>query len=122
MKKDEILNMPAGREMDALIAEKVMGHKWGTAECDILIYSETTKKGQPCLFSPDGSPVLEHYSTDIAAAWLVKEKMCGYMLDDSGIYFRFVENLGARANDIIFHLNPPAICRAALLAVMERDE
>src|SRR5512139_113235 len=28
MKREEILNMPAGREMDALIAEKVMGwHK-----------------------------------------------------------------------------------------------
>ena len=86
--------------MDVLIAEMIF--------CD-------TKK------SWDWEFTLPSYSADIAAAWLVKEKMCGYMLDDSGIYFRFVENLGARANDIIFHINPLAICRAALLAVMDGE-
>jgi len=76
--------MPAGRELDALVAEKVMGWRitawndgepWGNrevfppfepingipADCDCISHSEA---GEP-----------PHYSTDIAAAWEVVEKM-----------------------------------------------
>lgn len=58
MTRDEILAMPAGREMDALITEKVMsGH---------------VKRRS------DGTPhylTWTPYSTDMGAAWEVVEKM-----------------------------------------------
>lgn len=73
--KDEILNMPAGREMDVLIAEKAMGYEWGVAECEMLFFSERIEKGAPCLFSPDGSPFVEYYTEDMNAAWLLAESM-----------------------------------------------
>ena len=64
--------MKAGRELDALIAEKVMGDrlikrgKWrGYWDCGRgMHYSDE-----------DGGPL--HYSTDIAAAWRVVEKLHG---------------------------------------------
>jgi hypothetical protein len=64
MTKDEILNMPAGREMDALIAEKLMGYV----------------NGRKCYRYADNSgdwwtTHIPHYSTDIEAAWEVLEKM-----------------------------------------------
>ena len=52
--------MKPGRELDALVAEKVMDN-------EIQRYVRGTL---PCLFSN-----LPHYSTDIKAAWEVVEKM-----------------------------------------------
>lgn len=55
--------MEAGRELDALIAEKVMGLERCGCKCGLFLneYHE---------------PFLEpHYSTDIAAAWEVVEKL-----------------------------------------------
>jgi len=43
MIKSEILDMPAGRKLDALIAEKIFGYKWVEG---ILAF------GAPCLISP----------------------------------------------------------------------
>jgi hypothetical protein len=55
----------AGREMDALIAEKVFGHDRGFPE--VL--------GERWIAFPER--VLPRYSTDIAAAWPVLEKVHG---------------------------------------------
>jgi len=72
MTKDEILNMPAGREMDALIAEHVMGWKkiviggvsWYLREGPLgMSYQYMTQAGD---FAP---------SEDIAAAFQVVAKM-----------------------------------------------
>ncbi len=57
-----------GRELDALIAEKVMGH-------DIKLIKTTFVPGAACAIYS-----LEPYSTDIAAAWQVVE---------SGIFIEF---------------------------------
>lgn len=63
--------MKAGRELDALVAEKVMG-----------IDVQYTAVGHP--YFGDGillrKPVL-HYSTDIAAAWLVVDHMNSIKMD-----------------------------------------
>lgn len=65
--------MKPGRELDALVAEKVMGIKLPTA----LIY-------RPCDV-PDPKVlddiILPHFSTDIAAAWEVVEKMKSFQLN-----------------------------------------
>jgi hypothetical protein len=59
----------AGRELDALVAEKVMGADPSTVHWHL---SNAT-------FLVDGKwvdvPPVPHYSTDIAAAWEVVEKM-----------------------------------------------
>jgi len=51
--------MKPGRELDALIAERVMGGR------------KIDDPGKP--FGLGGAP---HYSTDIAAAWEVVERLC----------------------------------------------
>jgi hypothetical protein len=102
--------MKAGRELDALIAEKVMGF-------DKRIVSKV-----------DGMPYADvlHYSTQIADAWLVVEKFPNVAIfgpndswlvrfsdDDGSIYTHPVDE-PARADTA-----PLAICLAALKAVDE---
>lgn len=67
--------MKAGRELDALVAEKVMGESW----CQLMKDGEATSETGPrkCLCGAIGYPYEHHrpYSTDIAAAWEVVEKI-----------------------------------------------
>ena len=116
MTRDEILAMKAGRELDALVAEKVMGVKnmeqW-------LINHRMDETGQ--------------YSTDIAAAWEVVEKMRQRFRDSSKtVLFGCHENLAGNWTaywyqstdtmppqwEAISESLPEAISKAALLAVM----
>ena len=137
MTRDEILAMPAGIEMDVLIATKVMGWKryvntaWSSfAQQRDGAEQVTWVEGDLNTFraSDDWSP-----STDISAAWEVVYKLhpdhsiqidfddpetveeikwyCG--LYTKGEPFRDYE---ARADTA-----PLAICRAALLTVIEKS-
>lgn len=147
--------MPAGREMDALVAEKVMGLKrhsiikaqiggfckpgcdgsseddeysgcscnekgdgWKCKWCDSLWHSKPTREASMdnfCRF-------FRSYSTDIAAAWEVVEKIGGMLNLTSNPYNGSGE---WRASFNSPNPNPPgyaltaqlAICRAALKAV-----
>ena len=101
MTRDEILNMPAGREMDELIAK--------------IIYPDAIE-----------FYVFPNYSTDIKAAWDVVEKIkdnvfCIYWKDrpdihDWGIQLEAVDSYSG--SEIVYgETFPLAICRAALLAV-----
>ena len=119
MNKDEILNMSAGREMDMLVGEKVMG--W--------IYNQLgdawIREGQPWV----GCDAF-HPSTDISAAWDVVEKLhSDFSIDLSyddpqtiepikwccELYAKSepYQDYEARADSA-----PLAICRAALLATL----
>jgi hypothetical protein len=105
MTREDILAMPAGRELDALVAEKVMGYKY-TSDFDRL-------------FKP---------STDISAAWEVVEKFNTYRMQklrdndhrlvDGKVHQCF---LGKNGNCAYGHTAPEAICKAALLAVLEES-
>lgn len=75
----------AGRELDVLVAEKVMGYRWHAWEHSgsftYLIEPGDEDLGETSIARRRGG-VLEasqysgaHYSTDIAAAWLVVERM-----------------------------------------------
>jgi hypothetical protein len=95
--------MPAGREMDALVAEKVMGNKLeygcfiddGYADdcvtdiCDCAIaeslHKEKEKFPDKCQYWRELDPL--PYSTDIAAAWEVVKK-----LKEKGWSFRYSNN------------------------------
>lgn len=115
--------MKPGRELDALIAEKVMG--WPTFAPQALgllnnhlLFGQT--KGEQCLIcarNDDTKECLPHFSTNIAAAWTVVEKL--YMLvwreDLDGTWGArslkyMIEKTGISRSDSA----PHAICLAAL--------
>jgi hypothetical protein len=132
MKRNEILKMPAGREMDVLIAEKVMKYKPGTFGVDAPVKSQHGD----WIVRP-----VPFYSTDIAAAWEVVNKIHtmvdGHsgLLDDDQNYLTLVGGDWAATFGVVFdddewydHLGewplaakaetaPLAICRAALLVI-----
>lgn len=122
MNRDEIINMPAGREMDALIAEKVMGwHKvkyLGTMDwCD--------DSGEQPYTVGAWKP-----SQDIEAAFgMVDEMTYGedfeFVMGTSRIHGWFAEfkkeGVAISENRVNTKTLCVAICRAALLAVMEAE-
>lgn len=124
MTRDEILNMPAGRALDALIEHHIIKTQVPRNSDGHLSRSWVDGYGYENTF----------YSTDIAAAWDVVEKLkrdgfiwksngnesCGNLIysfsfakDDGGYeeYFQTFDS-GITENSL-----PLAICRAALLAV-----
>ena len=123
--------MNAGRELDALVAEKVMGWVWMKEVSTIFLFERTLL---PPLFeskvdhSGDDAfiimPEIPDYSTDIAEAWEVVEKLKHLAFNvhhryNTGVwtaYFTDGEELFACAEDITGEA-PLAICLAALKAV-----
>ena len=121
MTREEILNMPAGREMDALIEENIFNRT--LCANDVASYIKT----------PNGYEDLrwhKNYSTNISAAWEVAE----HLREELGTCKFFIVVDPKKGNNIraIFdpilddeHFEasaetaPLAICRAALLAVMK---
>ena len=88
--------MKAGRELDALVAEKVMGWEWyAIIGINVLVPPEHYLRERPILATPgkhgaetdidsyrfaDSTqgrqmPIVARYSTDIAAAWQVVDEL-----------------------------------------------
>lgn len=75
--------MTAGRELDALVADGVMGIVWDESRCRMCgwLVAQTQEQGctkDLCAFvEPPATRADEpaHYSTDIAAAWKVVDRM-----------------------------------------------
>ncbi|GAB7057397.1 hypothetical protein JCM16163A_41460 [Paenibacillus sp. YK5] len=119
LSREEILAMPSGRELDVLVAEKVMR---GTAHT--YVFNNKTINGMMVPIE-NGTRIsrIPHYSTDISAAWEVVEKM---KRND----WVFVINSISEEWTALFYLDrihehevtcnsaPEAICKAALLAIM----
>jgi hypothetical protein len=118
---DKIDDLQAGRELDALIAEKVMGIKCGACLQD----------GQLEPITMDWREI-PHYSTDIAAAWEVVEKaylvIRPSLLHGSNLQWIAGQLKGVRASGLIEIIKetyteaetaPLAICKAALRAIGE---
>lgn len=119
--------MPAGPELDALVAEKVMG--WH--------HTEDHGGGLRCGGKIRNCELVPRYSTDISAAWMVRAKMEaeGWRSEDRltdvgwgpidkhpygySIWFERWVDRGKRCfHDHVSDFNqaPAAICRAALKA------
>jgi hypothetical protein len=133
MRRDEILKMQAGREMDALIAREVMAFDYdfikSRNECRFIDQEGNTYRAED----------LPRFTEDIAAAWQAVAKMREKGFD---FFAEWVtENAVSRLNSLPWacfapddndgdfadftataETMPLAICRAALLAVMECDE
>ena len=114
---EEIKNMLASREMDALITEKVFGvSTYQSFGGDYMIKSSTVKN----LNCP-------HYSTNIEYAWKAVECACEY--DNVFSIWNIAKDgswrvrLTSRKEPAIFEASadtaPLAICRALLLATNE---
>lgn len=125
MNKEEILKLPAGFDLDLLIAEKIMGWKWFHHEeasyfrrndySDYLIIVDKTT-GKMNVFNYP----LTKYSLDIDAAWQVVNRLfhSGYKFSLNNLAegswtasFSHPRNGGA---EVQAESVPLAICRAAL--------
>jgi hypothetical protein len=118
MTRDEILSMEAGREMDALVARRVM-----------LLPNVAQEKQRVSWADGNGFHLVEHYSTAISDAWQVVEKMrenfyALYIAGGSLYHVAFYNSdPPPGSSDMIVHPSAPlAICRAALLAALEPHE
>jgi len=130
MTKQEILNLE-GRELDAAVAEHVMG--WTRERTEKNNWYEPESR----LWKPvDSTTNLPRYSSNIVAAWEVVERLheLGYNLaiycqrkgaQDEGVEVHVGK--GDYNDNVVWppvhHANtaPKAMCYAALLAVMEGD-
>jgi hypothetical protein len=124
MTRDEILNMPAGRELDALIAERIFGLKDGGTHW-------VNSEGKPTFLKVWDSEWLSepfYPSEDIDFAWYVVEKMQVHgfntrvEVQSQTVCSMWVKNLNIRGPEPVTaraETAPLAICRAALLAVMK---
>ena len=123
MTRDEILSMPAGLEMNAIVATHVMGapeiiwEKWRDGErYPVIRYCPGDD-----VFHPVPS-----YSTDIAAAWQVMERLrCDWSeihltYTPRGWYVLLADSFtGKKVTETGRQDSAPfAICRAALLATL----
>lgn len=127
MDREMILKMEPGRELDALVAEKVMGYtiERFTFRCDgmseeTMIWLQAENKYNQVSFS-----------TDISAAWEVVEKM------KQNEWSVTIQAYGNEPNEVTEYevtfgfLNekpaaavksaPEAICKAALIAVLDKE-
>ena len=129
----KIDEMQAGREMDALIAEKVMG--WAVFYGEYKGYElldDEVAQGYPPEEEADGVPFeIPYYSTDIAAAWEVveriTEKRWKFKLrrlpgKDYMAYFQNLLRFPIECESAPSGTAPLAICRAALKVVLGSDE
>jgi hypothetical protein len=137
MTEAEIREMPAGPEMDALVAELVMGwrpYENGRQYCDLSCGLPADRDVDDFIHYSCSYEIPDDWSpsTDIAAAWLVVEKITarnppfhespewGLELRQIGdgwgvrLYGSHVPMLEAEADTA-----PLAICRAALLTTVE---
>lgn len=113
------MSMKPGRELDALIAEKVMG--LAVLNGQIFRYDKSYEKGD--IATAVGCPI-PSYSTDMAAAWEVVEKLEGINIfkdypekNEWHVSFLMCDDFGC--DDLCTSSNsaPHAICLAALKAV-----
>ena len=113
--KEKVLAMEAGREMDALVAERVMGWSYG--------YSDQFKT--VAWRYPLGERTWFPASNDISAAWEVADKLKIAIIPQSPSAPDELKYL-ARAEwdfkqleiDVFAETAPLAICRVALLTTL----
>ena len=126
--------MNPSRELDALVAEKVMGYRAAevTAHACGPWGEDVQYKTQGWVYDGKDFSFLPEFSTDITAAWQVVEKLRGrflFQLFTTGepgdefaceFYTKVIVNSGHRRGDTFHHYSesaPHAISLAALKAV-----
>ena len=114
----DIREMKAGRELDVLIANKVIGRedKFGELASTRMVMDDTCGRTLTGGYK-ERTP---YYSTDIRAAWAIVEKMNSpYIIastedgDESWVHF-------GNESNVAIGKAPLAICLAALLAMEDK--
>lgn len=120
----------ATRELDAMIAERVMGAKWET--WSDYVRSLILKGGYCAVTQIDGratvNPACPRYSSFMGSAWDVHREMCDRPFSVRQRYLRAIQeqattddgaNLVAWPDVLVVlrHRFPEAICKAALVAM-----
>ena len=107
----DISCLPASRELDALVAEKVMG---------LFLHRYVSEDIEPVVLNRDESKV-PPYSTSLAAAWQVVEHFtncpAGFGLRKMSAWEALIVFPGGAECSARADTAPLAICRAALKAV-----
>lgn len=124
MKPSEIDALEAGKPLDALIAEKVMGWEWRDLEAGLRVLIEPSAEhllkagvvievGRPPYLNDN----LPAYSTDISPAWMVAVKTFMTIAPyHDGTYH------AANGQVVAYGETAPlAICRAALKAIQVKS-
>ncbi len=129
MTKEEVLAMEAGRELDIKVVENVMRGNFMVDE----IFGDTEacnmfEKGElmaSCLEAPFFAP-LRRYSGDISDAQRVVDKLRNYNIRVQFNHYteRWEAEFSKRKGDVAYPMAaaatiPEAICKAALLAMLE---
>lgn len=125
MNKDEILNMSAGRDLDALIATRVMG--WRQDDSEQGAYFDFWVTGQG---DPDAKVQLNQFqfSSDINLAFPLVEKLglvVGYDEDEAYPGQNWLASLEWSPDSAYAargETAPLAICRAVLLIIADTAE
>jgi hypothetical protein len=108
-----------GRDLDALVAEKVMGWKWNDESAWLGDSKWSRTHGDPWNFLP-------HYSTDIAAAWDIRDKVAAGIFSTRHFFSEECQRLVSdqagvqlliHHSEVILRIQPHQICLAALRAV-----
>lgn len=120
MTRDEILKIPAGKKMDTLIAKHVFNHRV------FMTFKDWESAGRPLydqsgnnnVFVADVGGNLPKFSSYIESAWGVLEKFNWYHVTKphARIMVELPDGISVLAETV-----PLAICRAALLAVMDNE-
>ena len=113
--KEQVLAEPAGRQMDACVAEIIFSYEDMGFEISPR-YQKPTDHGVEVLYD------LPHYSTEIAAAWEVVEKMrekYGFLLTDETPWIAELIDCDFLRITGEAETAPLAICRASLLSVLQ---
>ena len=118
MNRDEVLAMKPGQELNALVAEKVMGYVFSK-----MWDGYVKENGRNVAFS------IPRYSTDIAAAFEAEEIA---IEKDPAMYVHALASVVFGYNQVqdisdikklclLIHATPEQRCKAALLAVMDNE-
>ena len=115
MNEQDIQSMEPGRELDALVASEVLNITKDSVDQE--------------MFNTLWSTGLFHYSSHISDAWKVVEKMKenNWFISLSDDVYRskwsamFYWDVNKIFTEVISESAPEAICKAALIAVMESE-
>jgi len=123
--RKEVAQLSAGREMDTLVAEQVMGWQKETDEAELKRLDKyfSYREGRIWWRKPEGGWYYEPsaFSSDLTAAWQVVERMNSRGLtlflfqSLEGIHVAFDESRAVDPDYIIKKSVARAICEAALL-------
>lgn len=120
MKREEILSLAVGRELDALVEEHVLGNKvkW--------VQDSST---DPYPISGECEYIIEHFSTEISAAWEVVEKIKTMLFSKRNRFLKEIQIMTKEDSDycmawpdVFWTITPERICKAALLAVSKEEK